>query len=66
MPLYPKVLRARERAPTLYFSVVFTLDSHLSLSRRLENTLNCAFIFILFFYAFGFQRGIKAPHLTHS
>ncbi len=31
----PKVLRAREHAPTLYPSVVFTLNSHLSLSRSL-------------------------------
>ncbi len=30
-PSTPEVLRARERAPTPYFSVIFTLDSHLSL-----------------------------------
>jgi hypothetical protein len=30
------VLRAKQRAPTPYFSVVFTLDPHLSLSRCLE------------------------------
>jgi hypothetical protein len=33
--LYPKVLRAREHAPTLYFFVVFTSDSPLKLSRSL-------------------------------
>jgi hypothetical protein len=34
MPFYPsKVLRARERAPTPCFSVVFNLDSHLNPSR---------------------------------
>ncbi len=37
MPLYPsKVLRARERALTLYFFAVFSLDSHLSPSRSQE------------------------------
>jgi len=37
MPLYPsKVLQARERAPTSYSSVVFSLDSHLSPSRSWE------------------------------
>jgi hypothetical protein len=36
-PLYPsKVLRTRERAPTLYFFVVFNLDSHLNPSRSWE------------------------------
>jgi hypothetical protein len=36
-PLYPsKVLRAKERAPTPYFSNVFSLDSHLSPSRSWE------------------------------
>jgi len=35
MPLYPKVLRARERAPPPYSFVVFTLDSHLSLLKSL-------------------------------
>jgi hypothetical protein len=30
-PSTPEVLRVRERAPTPYFSVVSTLDSHLSL-----------------------------------
>ncbi len=36
MPLYPsKVLRAMERAPTPYSSIVFTSDSHLSLLRNL-------------------------------
>ncbi len=34
-PLTPKVLRARERALTPDSSVVFTLDSHLNLSRNL-------------------------------
>jgi hypothetical protein len=34
-PLYPKVLRTRERAPTPYSSAVFTSDSYLSLSRNL-------------------------------
>ncbi len=34
-PLPPKVLRVRERAPTPNSSVVFTLDSHLSLSKSL-------------------------------
>ncbi len=38
MPLYPsKVLRARERAPTPYSSIVFSLDSHLSPSRSWEH-----------------------------
>jgi hypothetical protein len=52
MPFYPpplppvrKVLRVKERALTPYSSVVFTLDSHLSLSRSLgarhhDNGLN--------------------------
>jgi hypothetical protein len=35
-PLYPKVLRAKEHAPTPYLSTIFTSDSHLSLSRSLE------------------------------
>jgi hypothetical protein len=35
MPLYPEVLRTKERASTPYFSVVFALDLHLSLSRSL-------------------------------
>jgi hypothetical protein len=36
-PLYPsKVLRAKERAPTPYSSIVFSLDSHLSPSRSWE------------------------------
>ncbi len=36
-PLYPsKVLRARERAPTPYYFVVFYLDSHLGPSRSWE------------------------------
>ncbi len=35
MPFYPKVLQARVHALTLYSSVVFTLNSHLSLSRSL-------------------------------
>jgi hypothetical protein len=30
-----KMLGAKKRAPTFYSSVVFTLDSHLSLSRSL-------------------------------
>jgi len=34
-PLPPKVLQAREHALTLCSSVVFTSDSHLSLSRSL-------------------------------
>jgi hypothetical protein len=37
-PAHPstlKVLRAKERAPTPYPSTIFTLDSHLSLSRSL-------------------------------
>jgi hypothetical protein len=34
-PSTPKVLQAKECAPTPYSSVVFTLDSHLSLSRGL-------------------------------
>jgi len=34
-PLPPEVLKARERAPTSYSSIVFILDSHLSLLRRL-------------------------------
>ncbi len=34
-PFTLKVLQARELAPTFYFSVVFTLHSHLSLSRSL-------------------------------
>jgi hypothetical protein len=37
MPLYPpKVLWAKECAPTLDFFIVFTLDSHLSLSKSLR------------------------------
>jgi hypothetical protein len=36
MPLYPfKVLRARERAPTLCPSIVFNLKSHLSALKNL-------------------------------
>jgi len=35
MPFTPKVLKARECAPTFYSFVVFTLDSHLSLSMNL-------------------------------
>ncbi len=31
----PEVLRAKERTPTPYSSIVFTLDSHLSLLRSL-------------------------------
>jgi hypothetical protein len=34
-PSTPKVLQARECAPTPYSSVVFTLNSHLNLSRSL-------------------------------
>jgi hypothetical protein len=35
-PLYPpKMLRAKERAPTLDYSDVFILDTHLSLSKNL-------------------------------
>ncbi len=34
-PSTPKMLRAREHAPTPYSSVVFTLDSHLNLLRSL-------------------------------
>jgi len=34
-PSTPKVLRIKERVPTLYSSVVFTLDLHLSLSKSL-------------------------------
>jgi hypothetical protein len=33
--LPPKMLRARKHAPTIDFSIVFTLDSHLSLSKNL-------------------------------
>jgi hypothetical protein len=37
MPLYPsKVLQTRELAPSLYSSIVFNLDSHLSPSRSWE------------------------------
>ncbi len=37
MPLYPsKVLQARERAPTPYSFIIFSLDSHLSPSRSWE------------------------------
>ncbi len=35
-PFTPKVLQARECTPTLYPSVIFTLDSQLSLSRNLR------------------------------
>jgi len=35
MPFYPKVLQAKECAPTLYFSVIFTSYSHLIISRSL-------------------------------
>jgi hypothetical protein len=39
-PIYPsKVLRTRERAPTLYSSVVFCLDSHLNPSRSWEHVI---------------------------
>jgi hypothetical protein len=34
-PSTPKVLRTKERASTLYFFVIFTLYSHLSLSKNL-------------------------------
>jgi hypothetical protein len=34
-PLPTKMLPAREHAPTLDFSAIFTLDSHLSLSKSL-------------------------------
>jgi len=33
-PSTPKVLQAKKRVSTPYFSVVFTLDLHLSLSRN--------------------------------
>jgi len=37
-PLYPsKVLQTRQHAPTPYFSIVFSLDSHLSPSRSWEH-----------------------------
>jgi hypothetical protein len=40
-PLYPsKMLRARERAPTPYSSIVFSLDSHLNPSRSWERVTN--------------------------
>jgi hypothetical protein len=35
-PSSPKVLRAKERALAPYFSIVFALNSHLSLSRSLR------------------------------
>jgi hypothetical protein len=34
-PSTPKVLRAKERAPTPCSSIIFSLDAHLSLQRRL-------------------------------
>jgi hypothetical protein len=34
-PFTPKVLRTKEHALALYSSIVFTSDSHLSLSRSL-------------------------------
>jgi hypothetical protein len=41
MPFYPsKVLWAKERAPILYFSVVFSLESHLNLSRSWERVIS--------------------------
>jgi hypothetical protein len=42
-PLYPsKVLRAKENAPTLYSSVVFSLDSHLNPSKSWDHVnLSC-------------------------
>jgi hypothetical protein len=44
-PLYPpKVLWARERAPTSDSLVVFTLDSHLSLSKSLGTSQNGFFM----------------------
>jgi hypothetical protein len=39
----PKVLRAKERAPTPYFFIVFTLDSHLNLSRSLGVRQLCSY-----------------------
>ncbi len=40
-PLYPsKVLRARERAPTCYFFVVFSLDSHFSPLKSWEHFID--------------------------
>ncbi len=47
-----EVLRAKEHAPTSYYFVVFILDSHLSLLRRLgvrHKVLLHSFIFLLFF-----------------
>ncbi len=43
---YPKVLRARERAPTPYPFVVFTLDSHLSLLSSLGVRQHGSFAFV--------------------
>jgi hypothetical protein len=62
-PLYPcKVLRARERALTLYSFVVFNLDSHLSPSRSWEHvtiaTTTFAFIVGIVIVAF------HAPFIT--
>jgi len=45
MPLYPsEMLRAKERAPTFYFFVVFNWDSHLNLSRSWERITSYLFI----------------------
>ncbi len=48
-PSIPKVLQVKEHAPTPYTSVVFTLDSHLSLSKSLgvRHLLPCGLIFKL-------------------
>jgi hypothetical protein len=40
-PSTPEVLWARERAPTSYSSVIFTLDLHLSLSKELGSASSC-------------------------
>jgi hypothetical protein len=58
MPLYPQNATSQGACPTPYFFVVFTLDSHLSLSRSLgarhavkhilryiKHTLQCGFFY---------------------
>jgi hypothetical protein len=48
-PFYPsKVLQAKEHAPTPYFSIVFSLDSHLNPPRSWEHITNYALMNLLF------------------
>jgi hypothetical protein len=54
MPLPPKVLQAKERAPSPDFFIVSTLNSHWSLSRSLGTRQSSSFVplklFCMFFH----------------